>query len=139
MVARYFFSVEVCYKTFLLFLSPRCLAVCSHHLSPRIGIGLSIFSSVPKISYSRYPFTIYDTPGQGYGTSEIQFGHALKKHERSLFILQSKAGAKEDPQLFREGLEMSFKKLQVRPPEEVAAGRNNLFLWRKEPHLALSS
>eukprot|EP00904_Undaria_pinnatifida_P010039 jgi/Undpi1/6165/HiC_scaffold_20.g08649.m1 len=50
---------------------------------------------------------------QGYGTSEIQFGHALKKHDRSRFILQSKANAKEDPRLFREGLELSFKKLQV--------------------------
>ncbi|CAM9698797.1 unnamed protein product [Laminaria digitata] len=50
---------------------------------------------------------------KGYGTSEIQFGHALKKHDRSLFILQTKAGPTEDPQLFREGLELSFKKLQV--------------------------
>eukprot|EP00752_Nemacystus_decipiens_P010284 g9164.t1 len=50
---------------------------------------------------------------QGYGTSEIQFGHALKKHERSSFILQSKAAPKADPQAFREGLELSFQKLQV--------------------------
>ncbi len=50
---------------------------------------------------------------QGYGTSEIQFGHALKKHERTSFILQSKAAPKADPQAFREGLELSFEKLQV--------------------------
>lgn len=53
---------------------------------------------------------------QGYGTSEIQFGHALKKHERSSFILQSKAAPKADPQAFREGLELSFQKLQVSYP-----------------------
>ncbi|CAN0129443.1 unnamed protein product [Scytosiphon promiscuus] len=49
----------------------------------------------------------------GYGTSEIQFGHALKKHDRSSYILQSKAAPKEDANAFREGLELSFKKLQV--------------------------
>lgn len=48
-----------------------------------------------------------------YGTSEIQFGHALKKFDRSSFILQTKAGPKEDSQAFREGIELSFKKLQV--------------------------
>ncbi|CAN0171543.1 unnamed protein product [Pylaiella littoralis] len=50
---------------------------------------------------------------QWYGTSEIQFGHALKKHDRSSYILQSKAAAKPDAKVFREGLELSFEKLQV--------------------------
>ncbi|CAM9350697.1 unnamed protein product, partial [Hapterophycus canaliculatus] len=50
---------------------------------------------------------------QMYGTSEIQFGNALKKHERSSFILQSKAAPKADANEFRAGLELSMKKLQV--------------------------
>lgn len=50
---------------------------------------------------------------QGYGTSEIQFGQALKKHDRSSYILQTKGGPREDPRVFRSSLEMSFKKLQV--------------------------
>lgn len=48
-----------------------------------------------------------------YGTSEIQFGQALKKHDRSSFILQSKAAAKEDVAAFRKDLELSFEKLQA--------------------------
>eukprot|EP00904_Undaria_pinnatifida_P010038 jgi/Undpi1/6164/HiC_scaffold_20.g08648.m1 len=50
---------------------------------------------------------------ENYGTSEIQFGHALKKHDRSQFILQTKAAPQEDAKLFRARLELSFKKLQV--------------------------
>ena len=67
--------------------------------------------------------------GQVYGTSEIQFGHALKKHDRSLFILQTKAGPKEDPKLFREGLELSFKKLQVWTAKGVPSGSENIFFF----------
>lgn len=50
---------------------------------------------------------------QGYGTSEIQFGQSLKKYDRSSYILQTKGGPREDAQVFRKSLEMSFKKLQV--------------------------
>ncbi|CAM9354091.1 unnamed protein product, partial [Sphacelaria rigidula] len=49
----------------------------------------------------------------GYGTSEIQFGHALKKHDRSSFILQTKISPKENKEEFRKVLELSFEKLQV--------------------------
>lgn len=59
---------------------------------------------------------------QGYGTSEIQFGQALKKHDRSSYILQTKGGAREDTQVFRKNLEMSFKKLQVRRMRIVSGG-----------------
>ncbi|CAM9491314.1 unnamed protein product, partial [Discosporangium mesarthrocarpum] len=50
---------------------------------------------------------------KGYGTSEIQFGQALKKHNRSSFILQTKINPMEDARQFQQTLELSFQKLQV--------------------------
>ena len=35
-------------ETLSLILSPSCFAVCGHHLSPRIGIAVSLRSSVPN-------------------------------------------------------------------------------------------
>ena len=86
-------------------------------------------------SSSRSLFVQRHALGQGYGTSEIQFGHALKKHDRSLFILQTKAAPNEDPKLFREGLELSFKKLQVRVlPSGCLPEAKLVFLcWKWEP------
>lgn len=69
------------------------------------------------------PIDHYDALGQNYGTSEIQFGHALKKYDRSQFMLQTKAWPQEDPKLFRASLELSFKKLQVRAAKGVPSSR----------------
>lgn len=52
-------------------------------------------------------------PLEVYGTSEIQFGNALKKHDRSSYILQTKIPPREDTEEFRKSLELSFAKLQV--------------------------
>lgn len=86
---------------------------------------------VSIISVLTLPVDQHPALWQGYGTSEIQFGHALKKHDRSRFILQTKAPAKEDPKVFREALELSFKKLQVRAAKGVTftfPKRNGRFL-----------
>mmetsp|Transcript_13604 Transcript_13604/g.17735 ORF Transcript_13604/g.17735 Transcript_13604/m.17735 type:complete len:534 (+) Transcript_13604:49-1650(+) len=50
---------------------------------------------------------------RGYGSSELQLGHALKKFNRDEFILQTKVAPFEDVAKFRETLENSFSKLQV--------------------------
>ena len=49
---------------------------------------------------------------RGYGTSEAQFGHALARHPRDAFVLQTKARPTEDPAQFEANLEESFALLR---------------------------
>jgi uncharacterized protein len=50
---------------------------------------------------------------RGYGTSEAQFGHALARHPRDAFVLQTKARPTDDPAQFEANLEESFALLRV--------------------------
>ncbi len=50
---------------------------------------------------------------RGYGTSEVQLGPALARHQRGEFVLQTKVRPSPDPVEFERQLEESFRLLQV--------------------------
>ncbi|MGM9497878.1 aldo/keto reductase [Desertifilum tharense IPPAS B-1220] len=50
---------------------------------------------------------------RGYGTSEIQLGSILPKHQRDRLIVQTKVGPNADPKEFRRNLEKSLANLRL--------------------------
>ena len=50
---------------------------------------------------------------RGYGSSEVQLGHALKTLSREKIIIQTKVAPHSDPEEFRKNIETSFINLQI--------------------------
>ena len=64
---------------------------------------------------------------RGYGTSEVQYGEALKKFPRESYILQTKVVPKASTDDFRTTLEKSFSELQLTAEGNNPGGYVDLF------------